>query len=355
MADGDNQTASEPQYEPIGQGSGDLDDGGEGPPSSAGTGQVWSLLRRGFVAGLKSTGSRWYWCWSVAVIVLCCSAGILLVSAAAAVGGLEHDSHGWTCILTAAGLVVACCVLAVRWGARPEVPGPSEGEAGGPWRGWALATAKGLVFAAAAGLFLVVFAATTGYGPAVAAVSFGLMVGEVVVFAGIGAGAASWLGDWRGPVLAWGMAGLLLVGNVGALVALLPTVRAYEPVLVTINIQRDDLGRITSYSCSPEVSGTSEVDHTERILWLATSNPVVLLVLLAGKADPRVDAINWMPGQLQTAAEGTQVPCVAGNDGAGTAAGVPLALVGVGTQLAAAGAVLSAGHLAGGRRLNLPD
>ncbi|KQR04858.1 hypothetical protein ASF72_00145 [Arthrobacter sp. Leaf141] len=356
MTDGDNPAASEPRYEPIGDGSpgvGDADDVSGGPPSPAAP-HIWFLLRRGFAAGLKGTRSRWFWGWSAAVLAVCCCAGALLVSAAVAIGGLPPDSHGWTYILTAAALVVACCVLAIRWGAVPVLPGPPDGRADGPWRGWAQATVKGTVFAAAAGLLLTVFAALTDSGPAVAAVSFGLMVVEAVVFAGIGAGAACWFEDWRGRALAWGMAGLLLVGNVGAVVALLPTVRAEELVLVTINIQRDELGRVTSYSCSSEVSGTSVVDHTERIMWLATSHPVVLLALLAGETDPRVDAINWVPGELQAAAEGTQVPCVAGNDGEEAGSGVPLAPVGFGTQLAAAGVVLAAGQRAAGRSRKLP-
>ena len=126
------------------------------------------------------------------------------------------------------------------------------------------------------------------------------MVLEVLAFGGIGAGAGRWFEGRRGRILAWGVTALFLVWNIVAVVALLPTVRAYEPVLVAINIERDDLGRVTSCRCSPEFRGIAEIYHTERTFWLATSNPLVILALLAGEAEPRENALDWLPGELQT-------------------------------------------------------
>ncbi|MET3720506.1 MULTISPECIES: hypothetical protein [unclassified Arthrobacter] len=120
---------------------------------------------------------------------------------------------------------------------------------------------------------------------------------------------------------------------------------------MTINIERDELGEVTSYRCSPEFRGIAEVYHTERIFWLATSNPLMILALLAGEDELRGNALDWLPGELPNAAEGTQEPCVEGECADQTGAGAPLALVGAATQFAAAGALLGAGHRAARRRL----
>ena len=257
-------------------------------------------------------------------------------------------------MLTAAMLVLVSCVLAVRWGDVRRGAGPDPAEAGvdGPLLDWARCSAKGLIFASVSVVFLLLLALWSESSPAVAGVSFVLMILEVLVFGGIGAGAARWFEGQRGRVLAWGVAALLLVGNVVAVIALLPSVRAYEPVLVAINIQRDEFGRVVSYRCSPEVRGIAEVYHTERIFWMATSNPMVILALIAGEAEPKENALDWLPGELQNAAEGTQVPCVEGQEQEKTGAEMPLALIGVGTQSGAAGILLAGGDRAARRRLN---
>jgi hypothetical protein len=355
VADEKNPAADQPLYEPIGDGKpsyGDEDDAGGSPPLPAG-GQARFLLHSAVVAGLLAVRSRRFWWRSAAVIGLCWGAGVLLVIAVVTGGDLPPESHAWTYILTAAALVMACCVLAVRWSARQENPmtGLVDVERDGPLLDWTRASAKGLVFAAASFVFLLLFAAWSGSSPAVASIAFGLMVLEVLAFGGISAGAFRWFEGGRGRILAWCVTGLFLVGNIVAVVALLPTVRAYEPVLVAINIERDDLGQVTSYRCSPEFRGIAEIYHTERIVWLATSNPMVILALLAGEVEPRENALEWLPGELQNAAEGTQVPCVEGEDGEDTRAEAPLALIGLATQYAAAGALLAGGHRAVQRRL----
>jgi hypothetical protein len=359
VADEKNPASDQPLYEPIGNGNprfGNEDDAG-GNPAPSGGGQARVLLRSALEAAVLAVRSRRFWWGIAAVIAVCWGAGVLLVIAVVTGGDLPPESHGWTYVLTAAALVLACCVLAVRWGARRvgAVPGAARANPDGrlvdsPLTGWARASAAGVIFAAVAGVFLLLLASWSGSSPAVAGVAFVLMVGESLAFSGIGAGAAGWFGGHRGRILGWAVAGLLLLGNIAAVVALLPAVRAYEPVLVAINIERDDFGRVTSYRCSREFRGFAEVYHTERIFWIATSNPLVILALLAGEAEPKENALDWLPGELQNAAEGTQVPCLEGEAAEKTGAEMPLALLGLAIQFGAAGALLAAGHRASQRR-----
>ena len=355
MADGNDPAADEPLYEPIGAGKNQYEDEDDaGDPLSPGGAQVRLLVRSALATALLTVRSGRFWWESAAILGLCWGTGTLLVIAVVTGGDLPPESHAWVYMLTAAMLVLVSCVLAVRWGNMRRGTGqdPVEGAADGPLLDWASSSAKGLVFASVSVVFLLLLAFWSESSPAVAGVTFVLMMLEVMVFGGIGAGAARWFeGQW-GKVLAWGVAALLLVGNVVAVIALLPSVRAYEPVLVAINIQRDEFGTVISYRCSPEFRGIAEVYHTERIFWMATSNPMVILALIAGEAEPKENALDWLPGELQNAAEGTQVPCVEGQERENTGAEMPLALIGVGTQSGAAGILLAGGHRAARRRLN---
>jgi hypothetical protein len=150
------------------------------------------------------------------------------------------------------------------------------------------------------------------------------------------------------------MTAFLLLGNVAGVIALLPAVRQYEPARVVINVYRDDLGRIVSYECSPEFSGIVDVFHTERIIWLGVSHPLLIFALFAGEASPGTASLGWLPAELEAAAAGNQIPCVgsatAGANEGETGAQVPLALTGIGTQIAVASALLLAGQSASRRR-----
>lgn len=355
MADGKDPAADEPLYELIGAGNNQHDDEYDaGDTFSPGGAQVRLLVRSALATALLTVRSGRFWWESAAILGACWGSGTLLVIALVTGGDLPPESHAWVYMLTAATLVLVSCVLAVGWGdvRRGAGPEPADGGLDGPLLDWARCSAKGLFFASVSGVFLLLLAFWAESSPAVAGVSFVLMILEVMVFGGIGAGAARWFEGQRGRVLAWGVAALLLVGNVVAVIALLPSVRAYEPVLVAINIQRDELGRVIAYRCSPEFRGFAEVYHTERIFWMATSNPMVILALIAGEAEPKENALDWLPGELQNAAEGTQVPCVDGQEREKTGAEMPLALIGVGTQAGAAGILLAGGHRAAQRRLN---
>jgi hypothetical protein len=355
VADGKDPADDEPLYEPIGAGRNQYDDeDGAGDTSSPGGAQVRLLVGSALATALLTVRSGRFWWESAAILGACWGAGTLLVIALVTGGHLPPESHAWVYMLTAAMLVLVSCVLAVRWGYVPHGAGrdPVEGAVDGPLLDWARCSATGLVFASVAVVFLLLLAFWAESSPAVAGVTYVLMMLEVLVFGGIGAGAGQWFEGQRGRVLAWGVAALFLVGNVVAVVALLPSVRAYEPVLVAINIQRDEFGTVISYRCSPEFRGISEVYNTERIFWMATSNPMVILALIAGEAEPKENALDWLPGELQNAAEGTQVPCVKGQEQEKTGAETPLALIGVGTQSGAAGILLAGGHRAARRRLN---
>lgn len=355
VADGKDPADDEPLYEPIGAGKNQYDDEDDaGDSSSPGGAQVWLLVGSALATALQTVRSGRFWWESAAILGACWGAGTLLVIALVTGGDLPPDSHAWVYMLTAAMLVLISCVLAVRWGyvRRGGGQDPVEGAVDGPLLDWARCSATGLVFASVAFVFLLLLAFWTESSPGIAGVTYVLMMLEVLVFGGIGAGAARWFEGQQGRVLAWGVAALLLVGNVVAVIALLPSVRAYEPVLVAINIQRDEFGTVVSYRCSPEFRGISEVYHTERIFWMATSNPMVILALIAGEAEPKENALDWLPGELQNAAEGTQVPCVEGQEQEKTGAEMPLALIGVGTQSGAAGILLAGGHRAARRRLN---
>jgi hypothetical protein len=364
VADDNGRAADEPLYEPIGAGKNQYDDKGDaGDTSSPGGAQVRLLVRSALAVALLTVRSGRFWWESTAILGLCWGTGTLLVIAVVTGGDLPPESHTWVYMLTAALLVLVSCVLAVRWGNVRRGVGHSgvghggvghgyvEGAADGPLLDWACSSAKGFVFAGVSAVFLLLLAFWSGSSPAVAGVTYVLIMLEVMVFGGIAAGAARWLEGQRGQALAWGVAALLLVGNGMAVIALLPSVRAYEPVLVAINIQRDEFGTVISYKCSPEFRGIAEVYHTERIFWMATSNPIVILALLAGEAEPKENALDWLPGELQNAAEGTQVLCVVGQERENTGAEMPLALIGVGTQSGAAGLLLAAGNRAAQRRL----
>lgn len=358
MADGNDPAADEPLYEPIGAGKNQYDDEGDaGDTSSPDGAQVRLLVRSALAAALLTVRSGRFWWESAAILGACWGTGTLLVIALVTGGDQPPESHAWAYMLTAAMLVLVSCVLAVRWGnvRRGAGQDPVEGAVDGPLLDWARCSAKGLIFASVSVVFLLLLAFWSESSPAVAWVTFLLMMLEVMVFGGIGAGAAQWFEGQRGRALAWGVAALLLVGNVVAVIALLPSVRAYEPVLVAINIQRDEFGTVISYGCSPVFRGIAEVYHTERIFWMATSNPMVILAMIAGEAEPKENALDWLPGELQNAAEGTQVPCVEGQEREKTGAEMPLALIGVGTQSGAAGILLAGGHRAARRRLNAAD
>lgn len=148
----------------------------------------------------------------------------------------------------------------------------------------------------------------------------------------------------------WTVAGALVVGNAVAVWALLPTVRADEPVAVTMNVVRGSGGIPEAYECATELAGMAEVFQTERIVWMLASNPVVLRIMLADEGEGNREVMGWMHGVLQETADGTQVPCVNGEPRTKDDPRMPLEVVGLVTQGVLAGGILAGGQLAAVRR-----
>lgn len=351
---------SEPVYELIGEEALSSQSGqglgpGDGRYAAAGApGAAAVALRRALYDCWASVRSLGFWLQALAVFLVSWASAVLLVIALVTGGAYTPDAHFWAYILTAALSVLGASLVAFLWGL--SGPGTVDVDGGvGLLYTWFFAAARGVVFTFATMVGLLILAAVSNAPAELAGVAAVVMVFESFVFAGIAAGAAWWLPGRGGLVLAWSMTAFLLLGNVAAVIALLPAVRQYEPARVVINVHRDDLGRIASYECSPEFSGIVEVFHTERIIWLGVSHPLLIFALFAGEASPGSASISWLPAELEAAAAGNQIPCVGSvtagvNEQRETGAQVPLALAGIGTQIALAGTLLLAGHAASRRR-----
>jgi hypothetical protein len=146
--------------------------------------------------------------------------------------------------------------------------------------------------------------------------------------------------------------------------ALFPAVRAEEPVTVVLNIERGPDGVPVAYDCAAEIVGVAEVFHTERIMWLAAPNPMMIFVMVAAGAEGGSDAyadytsalggpgvLGWFPMALQATADGTQVPCVNSEPKAAGSFQTPLAAMGLAMQGGLAVGLLAAGHHAARRRV----
>lgn len=350
----------EPVYELIGEeaqgsqwgqglGPGDGRNVAAGAPGAAAV-----ALRQALVDCWASVRSLRFWLQVLAVFLLSWASAVLLVIGLVTGGTYTADAHFWAYTLTAALLVLGASLLAFLWG----LSGPGTADGGGTsgfLYAWFFAAARGLVFTIVSTAGLLILATASNAPAGLAGVSAVVMVFESFVFGGIAAGAAWWLPGRGGQVLAWSVTGFLLLGNVAAVIALLPAVRQYEPVRVVINVHRDDLGRVASFECSPEFSGIVEVFHTERIIWLGVSHPLLIFALFAGETSPDTASLGWLPAELEAAAAGTQIPCVGSatagaNEHGETGAQVPLALTGLGTQIAMASTLLLAGQAASRRR-----
>ncbi|MDQ0925031.1 membrane protein YdbS with pleckstrin-like domain [Pseudarthrobacter sp. W1I19] len=340
----------DPVYEVIGAGgtipaAADDDDG---LPPSPGASRV--VLRQALSDVARIVRSGRFWWQSATVFLASLAAGLLTVMVATG-GDVPPDAPGGVYVLAAVILVAVSSVLAIRWARHPgRRDEGDERPADGPFLAWTVACGRGAAFAVLVALFLLCVAYATKSSPAVALTAAVLTLLEVLVFSAIGAGTLWWFGKNTGRAVAWSAAFLLLLGNVLAVAALLPAVRTSERVLVAVNIERDGSGRLVSWQCLPELRGFTEVYHTERIAWIAASNPLILFSLLAGESGSQDDTLAWFPGAMQDAADASQVPCVDGRERDGAPDGVPLAAVGIGVQLAVGGVFLGGGYAATRRR-----
>jgi hypothetical protein len=300
--------------------------------------------------------------WLDSVLVLLCTWGA--AAAFMAVMRVQQnarpeEAQGWTYILVSAIMPTAASLLGVHWGltgVRPGTLGQAASRSGqGPPADFLATVARGLVFAALALALLLVQAGIAGASGAVAGAAARVSVLEFAVFGAIGAGMSALIGrPVAAGVTGWALAAALAVGNVGAVWALLPAVLADEPVSVAMNIEWGPDSIPVRYECAPEIAGTAEVFHTERIMWLAAPNPMVLFTLLAGDEDRPGGVLASLSAALQEASDGTRIPCLVNSqpEAAGPVQ-APLALAGVAIQGGLAGALLAAGHHATRRRGSL--
>jgi hypothetical protein len=355
------EPAAEPIYEPIGRGwtdrsEGEEDDAGWSPPP---VGAAHAASLRAAEDWLRTIRTVRFWVYTVVFLLgtwLAAAAFIEVTTAGAVPPPPPAENRLWTYIVASAFMPAAGALLAVHWGLLGIRPSPDQHAAPLPEHRLLaefLATvARGVLFAALAFILLLVQAGTAGASGAIAGASAAVIVLEFAVFGAIGAGVSAWVGRpvWAG-IAGWTVAAALVAGNVGAVWVLLPAVRTEDPVSVVLNIDRGTDGSLVAYECSPVVAGTAEVFHTERIVWLAAANPVVIFVMLAADADPGGEVPDWIPATIREAADGTTVPCANAVPWTKDAAQVPLGLIGLAMQGGLAGSFLAGGQLAVRRRL----
>jgi len=293
------------------------------------------------------TSLRSWWFW------LACASALILVWAMAAAVVAFGEANGWfesslpsaIYILMAGLMAVVSALLGAVWGFRQI----ARTFLGALFAGFF----RGAVFAVPSGILLLVVGAGVGGPIAVAGAAVVVVVLEVVLFGLIGAGArACSARTAAGGALAAALVAFLCLGNVAAMIALLPGTAVMDQASVPINVERDDAGRITAYECVGSLRPV-EVAHTERVAWLAASNPVLLFGSIAAEALPREHELAWVLSGLQWAADGPSrdAPCIGGESSDQLAPSVPVALTGLAIQAAVAALVLLPGRWLSSRRL----
>lgn len=362
MADNERQDdegrADVPVYEAIGpgwnSGTQDIEDDDGWSPQPSGLARV--ALGSAVSDWLRSLRTFRFWLVSAAVpLFTCLAAWMLVVAMAPGEAPEQADVLLWAYLLGAALMPVTSSLLALHWGATgarrfsAELVPPSTDA--GPVAAFFAVAARGLVVAALAVLLLLVLARSAGVSGAIATAAGGVIVLEFAVFGAIGAGSSAlFCRRMWGAALGWCVAGFLAAGNVVAVWALFPTVRADEPVAVAMNVEWGPGGTREAYDCAPDLSARAQIFHTERIMWMMAGNPAVIFVMLAGRGTTEEEMSGWIPASLQEAADGTQVPCINGQPRIKNASGMPLELIGLATQGVLAGAFLAGGQVAARRR-----
>jgi len=211
---------------------------------------------------------------------------------------------------------------------------------------------RGLIFAVLALTLQLVLAALAGASGRTAVAAALAVAVEFLVFGAIGTGVAALLKHpVRAGILGWVLAIALVAGNVAAVWALMPAVRSEDPVTVAINVKHGPFGEAVAYDCAPEAVGNAEIFHTERIMWLAATNPVVIFTMMAADTGLADGIPGWIPAALQSAGDGSQVPCVGGVPLVEDSMHAPLAAIGLALQGTLAALLLAAGQRSARRRL----
>ncbi|BCW34558.1 hypothetical protein StoSoilA2_06140 [Arthrobacter sp. StoSoilA2] len=292
-----------------------------------------------------SLQSWWFW--------LACASGLLLAWATAAAVVAFGEANGWfesslpsaTYILMAGLMAVVSAVLGAVWGFHQKARTFLGGLFAGVFRG--------AVFAVPSGILLLTVGTAVGGPIALAGAGVVVVVLEIVLFGLIGAGARACSGRTAaGVALAAALVAFLCLGNVAATIALIPWTTVMDQASVPVNVERDDTGRITAYECVGRLRPV-EVAHTERVAWLAASNPILLFGSVAAEALPKEHELAWVLSGLQWAADGPgrDFPCIGGESSDQLAPSVPVALTGLVIQAVVAALVLLPGRWLSTRRL----
>ena len=362
MAEGERQDegrrGDDPVYEAIGpgwnNGTQDMQDDAGWSPRPAGPARVALAAAAGDL--LASVRTLRFWLVAAAVPLATCLFAVALIGVAAPDDMQPEEARWLGCLLAAAMMPASSALLAVHWGLlgsrRPSARNPPSGLDPGPLAPFLAVAARGLAVAVIALILLVLQAGLAGVSAAgTAGASAGVVVLEFAIFGAVGAGVSALLRRrlWA-SILGWTVAVVLVLGNAVAVWALIPAVRADEPVAVAMNVVWGPGHTRVAYECSTELVGLAEVFHTERIVWLVAANPVVMFAMLASGGDSGEEALGWMPGALQEAADGTQVPCVNAEPRTKDTVRMPLEVIGLATQGVLAGGFLAGGQLAARRR-----
>ncbi|MDD7835897.1 hypothetical protein [Paenarthrobacter sp. AB444] len=281
-----------------------------------------------------------------------CCMGVALSWGGAALLYASAQLNGWvrdelplaTFIVTALLLAFAAAVLGVSWGFRQSPGSLPITLLTGAMRGCALA--------APAALVLIVVGSSFGGPIALAGAAVVVIVLEVALFGLLGAGTrACFAAKAPGVALAAVLVAFFCVGNVVLTVLLLPGTSDVAAASVPVNMQRDDAGRVTSYECVGDLHPV-EVAHTDRVAWLAASNPALLLGSVGAGFVPPDDDAAWVLSGLQFAVDGpsAEVPCLNGVASDGLPPAMPVALMGFAMQAGVAVLVALLGRWLASRR-----
>lgn len=345
----------EPVFEPIGPGT-DNDARAAGPHEDADTGLHGFPRARFARANLDRVLADWlagirtirFW-FSVAAAVLgtWAATGAVVLLAPSGGEGSPLVQPLLVYSLASALMPATAAFLAVTWGVHAEGRFRARpGRPGGSLLNPVLATAlRGMALGALVLGVLLVQAWIAGAPGTVAAVSAGVVLVECVVFGAIGAGLSAWAGRRRlAPAAGWMLCIAFVAGAPAAAIALLPLVRAEEPVTVALNVEWAPDGTRVAFRCSEIDGGVSEIYHTERLMWLPALSPPVLFLMLGAEVDKAGHVLGWVPAALQEAADARQVPCVQGQPRSRDEPRMPMALVGFLGQAAVAGAIVAGGY-----------
>ncbi|WP_347109540.1 hypothetical protein AAHB33_02695 [Paenarthrobacter sp. S56] len=317
------------------------------PAAGAGTGFVEPVSEAAAAAwadALASFRSWWFWLAGAAALGISWGLAAAVVAVGEANGWFETSVPTAVYLLMGAWLSIAAAVLGTLWGFRRPQPRMAGMLLSGLLRGVAFALLSGAVLA---------LVAVAAGGPiALAGAAVVVVAVEVGLFGLMGAGCRACFAH---TVPAAVLAGLLLLllgmGNLAAAVLLLPGTMATGQASVPVNVQRDAAGRITAFECVGQLH-TVEVANTDRVAWMAASNPAMIYSALGAGAVPAEDPSAWILSGLQWAADGPQrdVPCLDGESSANLPPSSPVVLTGLMIQGALASLVLIPGRMLSARR-----